>query len=94
MSKILELKNLSRVVESKEILSDISYSFETNKIFTIIGPSGAGKSSLLRLLNRLDEPTGGEIFFNDTNINSLKPSELRSKIGYLFQSPYLFEKTV
>lgn len=94
MSNILELKNLSRVVESKEILFDISYSFETNKIFTIIGPSGAGKSSLLRLLNRLDEPTGGEIFFNDTNINSLKPSELRSKIGYLFQSPYLFEKTV
>ncbi|MFC1475348.1 ATP-binding cassette domain-containing protein [Candidatus Zixiibacteriota bacterium] len=95
---ILELNNLSRTVtdfeQTKTIISDISYNFTTQKIYTVIGPSGAGKSSLLRLINRLDEPTSGEIKFRDKNHIDIYPTELRKKIGYLFQTPYLFNGTV
>ncbi len=95
---ILELTNLSREVldheHAKTILSGISYNFSTQKIYTIIGPSGAGKSSLLRLINRLDEPTSGEIKYRDKSHKEIDPTELRKKIGYLFQTPYLFNGTV
>ena len=60
---ILSTVNLTREVPNgdsvKRIINDLSVSFEQGKLYMIIGPSGAGKSSLLRLLNRLDEPTSG-----------------------------------
>ncbi len=78
----------------KIILDSFSFSFEKGRIYTIIGPSGAGKSSLLRLLNRLDEPTDGEILFGGKNTREYGPCQLRRLIGCLFQTPYLFPKTV
>ena len=78
----------------KIILDGFSFSFEKGRIYTIIGPSGAGKSSLLRLLNRLDEPTDGEILFGGKNTREYGPCQLRRLIGCLFQTPYLFPKTV
>lgn len=97
-SPVLELNNLSRTVNQdgteKAIVDNISYKFLPDKIYTIIGPSGAGKSSLLRLLNRLDEPTSGEVIFHGQAHCDYQPCELRQKIGYLFQTPYLFEGTV
>jgi putative ABC transport system ATP-binding protein len=95
---ILETRNLSRVirdgVQEKTVIDGFSFAFRARSIYTIIGPSGAGKSSLLRLLNRLDEPTSGEILFHDKNIKTYLPCELRRKVGYLFQTPYLFPETV
>lgn len=97
-SLILEVKELCRSVsvnnQSKQIVDNISYKFHRGKIYTVIGPSGAGKSSLLRMLNRLDEPTSGEILFNNENYKSYEPPELRMKICYLFQIPYLFDGTI
>lgn len=95
---VLSVKNLSRTItvdgESKNIVDNFNFDFTAEKIYSIIGPSGAGKSSLLRLLNRLDEPTSGEIIFNDKKYDEYTPCQLRCKIGYLFQTPHLFEKTV
>ncbi len=91
---ILEVSHVGRQVGDKVILQDISFSFEQNKIYTILGPSGSGKSSLLRLFNRLDEPSTGKIIFDGEDIKSYPVCELRKKVGYLFQLPYLFEKTV
>lgn len=95
---ILETVGLSRSVRDgsniKIILDGFSFSFEKGRIYTTIGPSGAGKSSLLRLLNRLDEPTDGEILFGGKNIREYSPCPLRCLIGYLFQAPYLFPETV
>ena len=97
-SPILEIKNLSRAVteneQTKFIVNNISFQFYPEKIYSVIGPSGAGKSSFLRLVNRLDEPTSGDIFFKNEYYSILPPVELRKKIGYLFQTPYLFEGTV
>ncbi len=61
---------------------------------TIVGPSGSGKSSLLRLLNRLDEPTSGTVFVEGTDFRNLEPRELRRKLGMVTQRPYLFPGTV
>ncbi len=91
---ILELKNICRKLPEINIINDISFIFKTGNIYSIIGPSGAGKSSLLRLINRLDEPTGGNIFFDGNDYTQYQPCELRKRIGYLFQTPYLFEGSV
>lgn len=95
---ILDIVNLTRTVvqdgQSLTVVNDISYSFKKNRIYTIIGPSGAGKSSLLRLINRLDEPTRGKVLFHGKEHCDYQPGELRQKIGYLFQTPHLFEGTV
>ena len=95
---ILEVTNLRREItvngEKKVIVDDISFRFEKGKIYNIIGPSGAGKTSFLRLLNRLDEPTGGNIVFNTESVTDCIPCGVRRNIGYLFQTPYLFPGTV
>ncbi len=95
---ILETRSLSRTIQdgshAKAIIDRFSFSFKKGGIYTIIGPSGAGKSSLLRLLNRLDEPTEGDILFHNQSIKEHFPCRLRREIGYLFQTPYLFPKTV
>jgi putative ABC transport system ATP-binding protein len=84
------------MIESKprKIVDNVSVSFCPGCIFNILGPSGAGKSSLLRLINRLDEPSSGEILFDGTDYRALPPCDLRRQIGYLFQIPYLFRGTI
>ncbi len=91
---ILELRRVVRRVEAKTIIDDLSAQFRKGRIYSVIGPSGAGKSSLLRLVNRLDEIGSGEIRFHGLDIRELPPTRLRCRIGYLFQTPYLFPGTV
>ena len=69
-------------------VKDVSLKVNKGDIFGIIGLSGAGKSSLIRLINRLEEPTSGKIFINGENILNLNKTELlerRKKIGMIFQ---------
>jgi len=95
---ILEVKQLSRKVTvegaSKAIVDGVSFRFERGGIYTILGPSGAGKSSFLRLINRLDEPTSGEINFDGKDYREYAPCLLRQRVGYLFQTPIMFPGTV
>lgn len=97
LSPLLSALNLSRTVgppPGKRIIDDFTFDFFPGNIYTILGPSGAGKSSLLRLINRLDEPTGGEIIFQGKKQPDYSPCELRCRIGYLFQTPHLFPGSV
>jgi putative ABC transport system ATP-binding protein len=57
----LETRDLSRFVKGKTLVSNISVDVYEGEVLAVVGPSGAGKSSFLRLLNRLDEPTGGTV---------------------------------
>lgn len=69
-------------------LSDVNLKMEKGDIFGIIGLSGAGKSTLVRCINRLEEPTGGEIYIEDIAMTKLTEVELRKKrkeIGMIFQ---------
>ena len=64
------------------------------EVLAITGPSGSGKTSLLRLLNRLDEPTSGTVFVEGQDYRGIEPRELRRKLGLVTQRPYLFPGTV
>ena len=68
MDAVLEVRNLRAGYGDREILKGISFALGADDFFAIIGPSGAGKSTLIRCVNRLVEPTGGEILFNGTDI--------------------------
>jgi putative ABC transport system ATP-binding protein len=91
---ILEPERLCRVVNGKRLVDDISVQMKRGIILAIVGPSGAGKSSFLRLINRLDEPTGGTIWLEGVDYRTLPPQKLRRRIGMVMQSPYLFSGTI
>jgi len=76
------------------ILADISIDFCGDCVGVILGPSGSGKTTLLRLLNKLESPSSGKIFFNEVDFETISPRELRKQIGMVFQLPALFQGTV
>ncbi|WP_261129441.1 phosphate ABC transporter ATP-binding protein [Bacillus sp. Marseille-Q3570] len=80
-------------VVSTDHLKDLSFGLEMQQITTVVGPSGAGKSSLLFLLNRLEEPASGDIYYKGQNIKALPVTKLRCEVGMVFQSAYLFDGT-
>ncbi len=90
----LEAEHLSRAVVGKVLTNDISVQVQTGEVLAIVGPSGSGKSSFLRLLNRLDEPTGGTVRVNGQDFRKLAPQELRRRVGMVMQTAYLFPGTV
>lgn len=91
---MLNISHLDFRVNDTQILHDISFSVGRAEILVIIGPSGSGKSTLLRLINRLEEPSGGNIMLQNTDITTLPPTELRRKVGMIFQKTAILEGTV
>ncbi|QGS51897.1 ABC transporter ATP-binding protein [Spiroplasma tabanidicola] len=93
--KIIELKNIQKVINNKLILDKVNISFECNSFTTIIGMSGSGKTTLLNILCGLEYPTHGEVFVKKTNINNLKKVQLTKfrslNIGYIFQDYNLID---
>ena len=95
MQPVLEVKNLRAAYGAREILKGVSFSLNADDFFAIIGPSGAGKSTLIRCVNRLVEPSGGEICFNGRDIVKVPVPELREvrrNIGMIFQEFNLIER--
>jgi putative ABC transport system ATP-binding protein len=90
----LETTNLSRFVSGKALVDDISVQVSPGEVLAVVGPSGAGKSSFLRLLNRLDEPTGGTVLLNGEDYRTIPPRALRRRVGMVMQTAYLFRGTV
>ena len=76
------------------ILGDVTVDIERGGALTLVGPSGSGKSSLLRCLNRLEEPTGGTVRFDGRAITDWDPRELRRRAALVLQTPVMFEGTV
>lgn len=95
MSKIkFQLKNVCKSKNGHPILKDINLNFLSGNKHIILGPSGAGKTTLLRLLNRLDDPTSGDLLIDEQNILDIPVMVLRKKVGMVFQIPVTFEGTV
>src|SRR3982074_3618090 len=90
----LETKGLSRTVAGKTLVNDISVQVRQGEVLAVVGPSGAGKSSFLRLINRLDEPTGGSVLVNRRDYRMIEARELRRRVGMVMQMAYLFPGTV
>jgi osmoprotectant transport system ATP-binding protein len=71
-------------------LSELSLRIPAGDICMLVGPSGAGKTTALKLINRLLEPTSGDVLVDGRSVSSLDPSELRRRIGYVIQQVGLF----
>ena len=91
---ILETDHLSREAGGASIVDDVTVEIRAGEVLVVVGPSGAGKSSFLRLLNRLDEPTGGTVRLEGIDYRQIPPRELRRRVGMVTQTAYLFPGTI
>ena len=96
MPVIMSIENLHKEYsKGKSVLKGINFNIKQGELLSIIGPSGAGKSTLLRSINRMIEPTSGEITFDGKNITQVKGKELRhmrTNIGMIFQHYNLVDR--
>ncbi len=96
MNNYIKIKNLTKNYEknrSINVLNDISFNFESGKIYSIMGPSGSGKSTLLNMLSLIDRPTKGSVEINSIKIkpnNKIENDLIRAKkIGIIYQDKNL-----
>ncbi len=89
---IVRIHNLRKCFGELEVLRNVDMEVERGEVVVILGPSGSGKSTMLRCVNRLEEPTGGEIWLEDIKVNDPKTNinEVRERIGMVFQQFNLF----
>lgn len=89
---LIEVRNLRKSFGEHEVLKGIDAQIRKGEVISIIGPSGCGKSTFLRSLNLLEEPTGGSVFFEGTEITAkgVDVNKIRQKIGMVFQQFNLF----
>jgi phosphonate transport system ATP-binding protein len=94
---LLKVEHLTKVYPNgTEALKDVSFSVDDGEFLVIIGLSGSGKSTLLRCINRLIDPTEGQIFLDDTDVTKATPGELRQlrrHIGMVFQQFNLVKRS-
>ncbi len=76
--------------DGTEALKDVSVVFPTHKLTVVIGPSGCGKTTLMRMVNKLETPTEGDVFIDEKSITGLDEVQLRRSIGYVIQRIGLF----
>lgn len=87
---MIEIKNIVKTTGEKVILDNISLTIESGSFVVLIGPSGCGKTTTLKLINKLIEPTSGEIYIDGKAISKEDPIKLRRNIGYVIQNIGLF----
>ena len=92
MTPQIEIKDLHKSFGKLEVLKGISLEIEKGQVVCVIGPSGSGKSTLLRCINRLEEPTSGEIIVDNMVITdpATDINKVRQNIGMVFQQFNLF----
>ena len=89
---ILELNHLAKSFGENHVLKDISLTVKKGEVISVIGSSGSGKSTMLRCINLLERPTGGEILFKGSNIldKRFNLNAYRTQVGMVFQSFNLY----
>ena len=90
----IEVRGLAYKAGGAELLSGVDALMTDGEVTAVVGPSGAGKSTLLRAINRLIEPSSGEVYLDGEPTGSLDPLELRRRVGMVFQIPALFGASV
>ena len=91
---VLRAENLGRSVPEKVLVENATFEVFRGETLAIVGPSGSGKTSLLRLLNRLDEPTSGTVSLDGQDYRQIPPRDLRRRVGMVMQRPFLFPGSV
>ena len=93
---MIELRHLEKrydnpaTAEPFYAVKDLSLVFPDGEITALLGPSGCGKTTTLRMINRLIEPSGGQILIDGQDVMELRPEELRRRVGYVIQQIGLF----
>ena len=89
---VIKLSHLEKSFGENAVLKDINLEVSKGEVISVIGSSGSGKSTMLRCINLLETPTGGEIFYEGVNIQdkSVKLTEYRAKVAMVFQQFNLF----
>ena len=82
---VLRIKNLKKTFGKNKVIKGISFDLMNKERVVVLGPSGSGKSTFLRCINRMEEPTGGEVWFKETMITDKNIQKMRQKIGMVFQ---------
>ncbi len=92
MVKMIKVNDLKKNFGDLEVLRGITCEIAAQEVVVVIGPSGSGKSTFLRCINRLEEPTSGEIFIDGVKITDPKANinEIRQEVGMVFQRFNLF----
>ncbi|MGI6766916.1 MAG: ABC transporter ATP-binding protein [Lentihominibacter sp.] len=91
----IELRNVSFAYDnSTEVLKDVSFVAKQNEVTALVGRSGCGKTSILRLVSRLYDATGGEILISNENVKNISTRSLFDKVSIVFQDVTLFDTSV
>lgn len=89
---MISLKHISKQYQpgAKSAVEDLTLEIAPGELVALVGESGSGKTTTLKMINRLIEPTSGEILLDGANASAMDPVELRRGIGYVFQGIGLF----
>lgn len=87
---MIEYKHVVLRYTEKEVLRDVNLRIEQGEFMVLVGPSGSGKTTMLKMINRLLEPTGGDIYMDGKRIKDYDERELRLSTGYVLQAIALF----
>lgn len=88
MSEVLQLKDINKFYDEKQILKSINLDVERGEFLTLIGPSGCGKTTTLRIIGGFEKPSSGEVIFEGKDISNIPPNE--RNINTVFQNYALF----
>ncbi|WP_405366759.1 amino acid ABC transporter ATP-binding protein [Ruminobacter sp.] len=91
---VMQIEGLCKTYGSHEVLKDISLTINKGDVIAVIGPSGCGKSTFIRMLNLLERPTSGKIYFDGMELTRLPQNtliDITPKIGMVFQQFNLFQ---
>ena len=87
---MIELKQIRKDYGERTVIKNQSLSIKDKEFFVLIGPSGSGKTTLLKLINRLIDPTEGDVLLNGKSVIDYPLRELRLNTGYVLQQIALF----
>lgn len=85
MAEILRIRNLRKTFGDNKVLKGIDFSLSQGEKVVVLGPSGSGKSTFLRCINRIEEPTSGEIYLHNILVTDKNITKIRQKVGMVFQ---------
>lgn len=87
---MIEYKHVALRYTEKDILKDVNLRIEDGEFMVLVGPSGSGKTTMIKMINRLLEPTDGNIYMDGKRIKDYDERELRLSTGYVLQAIALF----
>jgi osmoprotectant transport system ATP-binding protein len=90
MATTVEFRDAAYAINGRSLLENLSFKVESGEAIVLLGRSGSGKTTTLKLINRLLEPTSGEVFVEDKTTRDWDPIRLRRRIGYVIQEIGLF----